>query len=97
MCNGTQYSWYLVGQQYVVCTLVQYVQWYTIFLVSGWSTIYTLVHCYFDALVLNILHIWLANMYILWYNLCSGTQYSWYLEHCVDHNTDFGEKLTPDP
>ena len=52
---------------------------------------------YFGALVHNILCIWLANMYILWYNIWNGTQYSWYLEHYVDHNTDSGEKLTPDP
>ena len=32
-CTGAQYSSYLVGQY--VHTLVQYVQWYTIFLVSG--------------------------------------------------------------
>ena len=39
----------------------------------------------------------MANMYILWYNLCSGTQYSWYLEHCVDHNTGSGEKTDTRP
>ena len=35
MCKGTQFSWYLVSQQYLLGTLVQYVQWFTISLVSG--------------------------------------------------------------
>ena len=70
MCNGSKYRWYLVDQQFILwynmCNGTQ-----SIFLVSGWSTIYNLVHWYFGATYFGALVLWYT---MLWY---TGTLVHW--------------------